>query len=204
MNNQKVTKAKEYLKSDEKLIPLIELYELEDINQTQDLFNDIVESIISQQLSVKASDKIYKKFCSLFTKNKPTPFEILAVTKEQMREVGVSTQKVNYIKGIANAVVHNEIDFSKVQGLPDEEVIIELTKLKGVGRWTAEMILIFSLGRDDIFSVGDLGLRTAVAKVYGVSRDDTATISELSGKWAPHRSTASRLLWKSLDNVSKK
>lgn len=204
-------KAIIHLSKDKKLKLIIEKYELPDWEAESDLFADLVESIINQQLSGKAAATIFGRFRKLFTrsissgqeaKTFPKPKDILKVPDEKMRACGISYSKIKYIKGLCEAIVKKELDLKNLSNLQDEEVIIELTKLKGVGRWTAEMILIFSLRRPDIFSTGDLGLRTAVSKIYKIDREDRIKIEKLSKKWSPHRSLASWYLWKSLENRS--
>lgn len=167
---------------------------------TQDLFTDLVSSIVSQQLSTKAAATIWGRFEAIFSQKKVTPRKLLKVSNDIIRESGVSYSKIKYMKGLAELIVKKQLDLSKVYELPDEDVIVELTKVKGVGRWTAEMILMFSLSREDVFSLGDLGLRNAVAKLYGINRDDLKKIEKLSFKWKPYRTYASMYLWKSLDN----
>lgn len=172
------------------------------LTQNDDLFMDIISSIISQQLSVKAAATIQSRFEALFG-HFPTPEEIIKMDKEKIRECGISYPKVSYIKGISQAVVDKTIILEDLPSLSDEEVVKQLVALKGVGRWTAEMLLIFSLGREDIFSMGDLGLRSAVEKLYNIDRDDLIAIDNIAKNWAPFRSFASRYLWMSLDNSPK-
>lgn len=182
---------------------LLGIHELEELPTGRDLYTSIVESIISQQLSVKASDTIYKRFLALFGGKAPQPGQILAIPDEDIRAVGISYAKIKYIKGLDEAVTTKAIDLHKLHEMSDEMVISELTKLKGIGRWTAEMLLIFSLGRADVFSMGDVGLRNAVAKLYNVDRDNLDAIGIIVAQWSPYKSYASRLLWKSLDNAPK-
>jgi DNA-3-methyladenine glycosylase II len=118
-----------------------------------------------------------------------------------LRAVGLSYAKAKYVKSVCEHALSGDVDFEGMRNLPDEEIIAELIKIKGVGRWTAEMFIMFSLNRPDVFSLGDLGLRNAVAKLYNVDRDDLAAIEKISQKWKPYRSLASRYLWKSLDNA---
>jgi DNA-3-methyladenine glycosylase II len=122
---------------------------------------------------------------------------------DELRAVGFSYAKAKYVKDICRSVVEGEIDFESLRNLPDEDIIAELIKIKGVGRWTAEMFVMFSLGREDVFSLGDLGLRNAIAKLYGVDRDDLKKIEKISQAWKPYRSLASRYLWSSLLNAPK-
>ncbi len=162
------------------------------------LFESLIESIISQQLSIKASDTIFSRFKNLF-KAFPTPKEILKTSDEKLRSVGLSGSKAKYIKSLSEFIEKKDLVLENLKNLEDEEVITELTKVKGIGRWTAEMILIFTLRRPDIFSIGDLALRKAVSRLYSVDINDLAKIKKISLKWIPYRSTASRYLWKSLE-----
>ncbi|MDO8515029.1 MAG: DNA-3-methyladenine glycosylase [bacterium] len=163
---------------------------------SKNLYEAIVSAIIGQQLSGKAATAIENKFRKLFEgKSFPKPSEVLKTPNEKLRNCGLSWQKVKYIKNLSQAVVDKTLDINELKNLADEKVIEELIKIKGVGKWTAEMILIFDLAREDVFSVGDLGLRTAVAKLYNVDRNDLKKIEQISQNWQPYRSYASRLLW---------
>ncbi len=195
-------KAIVHLKKDKVLGEIIKKYEIPNWNSKSDLFQDLIESIINQQLSGKAAATIFGRFKSLFKNKFPTPEQILKVSDQKIRNCGISYPKTKYIKGICSAITNGNLDIRKISVLPDEDFIIELTKLKGVGRWTAEMILIFSLKRPDVFSVGDLGLRTAVSKLYKIERENIKEIEKISLKWSPFRSLAARFLWKSLENRS--
>jgi DNA-3-methyladenine glycosylase II len=167
-------------------------------DRSEFLFYELVESIISQQLSIKAADTIFGRFQALFGKKFPTPKQVLAMEDEKLRACGLSFAKISYVKSVANAFVSDLIDIEKIKKQTDEEVIAELTQIKGVGRWTAEMILIFTLKRPDVFSIGDLGLRNAITRLYGITeRKEMLTLSET---WKPYRSTASWYLWRSLEN----
>lgn len=188
-------KVVKHLSQDPVMKAIISKYGLFDWRATGNLFTDLVSAIVGQQLSVKAAASIWKRFEELV--GEVNSENILSKTHEELRSVGLSNRKVEYIKGLAQA----SLDFEKLSKLPDEEVMAELVKLKGIGPWTVEMILIFTLGREDIFSIGDLGLRNAVAKHYSIDREDLEKIKEISLKWSPYRSYASRFLWKSLDNV---
>ncbi len=193
-----------HLQKDKKIAILIEQFgELPLLTHTEDLFLDIVESIVSQQLSVKASNTIWSRFKLLFGKKKITPKNVLAIDDEKIRAAGISYSKIKYMKGLASMIEKNEIDLENVKTLSNEEVLMELTRVKGIGPWTAEMILMFSLGREDVFSLGDIGLRNAIAKIYTVDRDDGQRIEKISNKWKPYRTYAARYLWKSLDNMPK-
>lgn len=200
MNRNNHKKAIEHLSKDKKLKDILEKYEFPDWNKESNLFEDIIESIINQQLSGKAAATIFGRFKKLFGNKFPTPEQILKVYEEDIRSCGISYSKIKYIKGFCEALIKKELDLDNLQNLADEDVIIELTKIKGIGRWTAEMILIFSLKRPDVFSIGDLGLRKAVSKLYEIDREDKSRIEKISKKWSPHRSLASWFLWRSLEN----
>ena len=166
-------------------------------DRSEHLMESLIKSIISQQLSVKAAATIFGRFKELFnTNNFPTAKEILAVDDETIRSAGLSYAKIKYVKSVANAFVGNLIDSEKIRKQSDEEVIAELTQIHGIGRWTAEMILIFSLQRPDIFSIDDLGIRNAIARLYGIS--NRKEMIKLSEQWKPYRSTACWYLWRSL------
>jgi DNA-3-methyladenine glycosylase II len=163
------------------------------------LMRELIESIVSQQLSVKAADTIFARFVGLFPDGEfPTAEQILAMDDEIIRTAGLSFSKINYVKSVANAFVSDLIDIEKIRKQSDEEVITELTQIKGIGRWTAEMILIFTLKRPDVFSIGDLGLRNAITNLYGIT--DRKEMLRLSQNWSPQRSTACWYLWRSLEN----
>jgi DNA-3-methyladenine glycosylase II len=165
-------------------------------------FEALVEAIVSQQLSVKASDTIFKRFVALFPGKKfPTPEEILKMPVKKIRATGVSEAKAKYILDLSQKVASKELKLNSLHKLSDEEVIEELTKVKGIGRWTAEMFLMFSLLRPDVYSLGDQGLKNAVRNLYKLKSHPTdRQINKLLKKWSPYKTYAARYLWKSLDN----
>jgi DNA-3-methyladenine glycosylase II len=184
----------------QKLYKTFEPHKFED--RSERLMEELVEAIISQQLSGKAADTIYKRFLALFkSEHFPTPEQILKMDVEKLRSAGMSYSKTNYIKNIARAFKNGDLNIKKIKKMKDEEVIKELTKIKGVGKWTTEMILIFTLNREDVFSLGDAGLRRAIKNLYGIT--DEKKILKLSETWKPKRSFACWLLWQSLDNSPK-
>ncbi len=192
--------AVRHLSKDKKLGSLIKKHGELEWDWESDLFFDLIESIISQQLSGKASATIFGRFKKLFTTKKfPSPSDILKISDEKIRACGISFAKIKYIKGLCQAILDGNLNLDKLPLLSDEEVITELIKIKGIGKWTAEMVLMFSLKRMDVFSIGDLGLRTAVSKLYNIKKEDAKKIEKLSLKWSPYRTIAARYLWKSLD-----
>lgn len=180
---------------------LLKLYKIHGPHEFEDksklLLEELVEAIVSQQLSIKAADTIYSRFLALFNNKFPSVKQILDIDIEKLRSAGMSYSKGNYIKNIAQAFNDKQIDVKKIIKMTDEEVIKELTKIKGVGKWTAEMILIFTLKREDVFSLGDAGLKRAIKNLYKLEKD--SDILKLAESWKPKRSHASWYLWRSLE-----
>lgn len=178
------------------------------VRKRSDYFKTLVEAIVSQQLSIKAADTIFARFMALAASTSPgrrrkfpTPQEVLAIPAAKMRRCGLSKMKVSFIKDLARKILDGTVDFKKIGSWSDEEVIAHLVKVKGIGRWTAEMFLIFSLGREDVFAYDDLGLKNAIRNIYKLKEHPTrAQAEKLAAKWSPYRSLASRYLWASLEN----
>lgn len=179
---------------------LVATTNLPEITLKKNYFKSLVVAIISQQLSTKAADIIARRFIGLFsTKTFPTPEQVLKKSSLSFRKAGLSGQKAVYIKHLAKAVVSEKLNLKKLRALTDEEIIKTLVEIKGIGRWTAEMFLIFSLGRPDIFSHGDLGLKNAIRKWYKVdSQKHPKKYAKIVTGYKPYSSVASRYLWKSL------
>lgn len=190
-------KAQKYLSKDLVLKKLINTHPPFEWPKTGDIFTDLVESVINQQLSVSAAASIYTRFKKLF-KTKITPKNTLKLTITQFKSVGLSGSKASYIHNVATAIISGELDLEKLKTSTDEEVIEQLTLIKGIGPWSANMVLMFSLNRPDVFPVGDLGIRTAVSRLYNLDRNDHQAMIKIAKKWSPHRTLASRYLWKSL------
>lgn len=165
-------------------------------------FEALVEAIVSQQLSIKAADTIFARFAAITPGKKfPTPRAILKIPAAKMRTCGLSRMKVSFIKDLAKKTLDGSLNFKTIDTLTDEEVIEHLTRVKGIGRWTAEMFLIFSLRRDDVFSYGDLGLRNAMQRIYKMKKPPSPAQAErITARWKPYRSLGSRYLWASLKN----
>lgn len=164
-------------------------------------FASLAGSIVSQQLSTKAADTIWNRLQDA-CKGVVTPEAISKLRIPTMRKAGLSAAKVKSLKELSKAVLKGEIDFKKLQQMPEEEAIATLSGVWGIGTWTAEMFLIFALEREDIFSIGDLGLLRSMETIYDIPKDSPkAVYLEISEKWIPYRSTASRLLWKIRDSA---
>ena len=163
-----------------------------------DPYLDLLQSIISQQLSVKAADTIYGRFLDLFPRRRPTPARLAAMSDAVLRGAGVSRQKAGYLRNVAVAALAGGLRPARLRRCSDEEVIVRLTAIKGVGRWTAEMLLMFTLDRPDVFPVGDVGLQAAMIKLYGLRVRGPALrrrLEQLAGRWRPHRTAACHFLW---------
>ncbi len=162
-------------------------------------FDAIARSIIYQQLSIKAAATIYARYLSLF-KDDPGPVQVLAVRDAAFRTIGLSASKVRYLKALATAITSGELNLKRVADLSDEAVVHELTKLPGVGVWTAQMFLMFRLQRLDILPTHDLGIRRGLQLAYGMRKPAApGYIARVGKKWAPFRSIASLYLWAALD-----
>jgi len=167
----------------------------------KDLFASLCRIIVGQQLSGKAADAIWKKFRAPFPRNRPTAKAILARTEDELRASGISFAKVRSVKDLSEKVARREIVLSRLRHTPENDVRKVLQTVVGIGPWTCEMFLMFSLGREDVFSPGDLGLRKGMKKVYGFSElPDTALAERISHTWRPYRTYASCALWHILDN----
>ncbi len=172
--------------------------ELMTIHVPTDHFSALCREIIGQQLSTKVARVIFERFRNLFPKENITSTYLMGIKQEALRAIGMSNSKALFLLDLAQKVENKEISFAKLQKLDDEGVIRELVQVKGIGPWTAEMFLIFSLGREDVFSFGDLGLKNAIKKIYGVMNATNADIAKIVIKWSPYKSYACRILWKSL------
>lgn len=169
-----------------------------------DYYWELVDSIISQQLSIKAARTIEGRFLDMFGGRQPQPHELLGKTVDELRTVGLSRAKANYVLDLAKHIEEGELQLDKISGMPNAEIIKELTAVKGIGEWTAHMFLIFALGRLDVLPVGDLGIRNGVQKLYNLDHLPLpAEVQDiaLKNKWHPYESIASWYVWQSVDNA---
>lgn len=195
--------AKHLAKHDPILAPLIARFGLPTMTKHGNYYQELVESIISQQLSMKAADSILRKFIALFDDKFPAPSQILACDIETMRTAGLSRPKACYIQDLAGRIEDGTVRFDHLDNLTNDEIITELTAVKGIGEWTVHMFLIFCMGRADVLAWGDLGVRNGIMKLYGLSEiPDRATVEAIATKnqWHPYQSYACWYIWKSLDN----
>ena len=167
-----------------------------------DAYGALLRSIVGQQLSTKAARTIYTRVCAIFGDCVPTPEQLLAADPEALRAAGLSRPKVSYLRDLAQHVLDGRLELERLDDLDDEEIVSELTAVKGLGRWTAEMFLMFHLRRPDVLPVGDLGIRRAVQLAYGLDElPDAAALERIGEAWRPERTLACLYLWRSLDNA---
>jgi DNA-3-methyladenine glycosylase II len=167
-----------------------------------DHYGALVRSIVGQQLSVLAARAIYGRLTERFGGRPPTPQELLDDEPEELRAAaGLSRAKVGFLRSLAQHVLSGELELESLDALSDDEVIAELTAVKGLGEWTSHMFLMFHLQRQDVLAVGDLGIRRAIERAYGLQGlPSTAEMEALAEPWRPYRTLACRYLWRSLDN----
>ncbi len=197
------TQINHFKKNDKKLYTAVSKnHDLKKIRLTpsNDYFMSLCKTIIGQQVSIKAAASIWNKFKGLFTRRLPTPRKIIKLSDDELRKAGISHSKAKYIKDLSSKVISKEVNLKTIDTLNPEEVYDQLISVKGIGPWSIEMFLMFSLANPDIFSKGDLGIMNGIKKVYNLSEKPTDTqLLRLQKKWAPYRSFACLMLWKSLE-----
>jgi DNA-3-methyladenine glycosylase II len=168
-----------------------------------DHYAALVRSIVGQQLSVVAARSIYRRLVEHFGGRPPTPDEVLAADPDEMRRAaGLSRAKTAYLRSLAEHVISGELELDRLEQLADEDIVAELVAVKGIGEWSAQIFLMFQLERPDVLAVGDLGVRRAVQRAYGLEAlPAAAELTALAEPWRPWRSVACRILWRSLDNA---
>ena len=165
-----------------------------------DPFQSLVRSIMYQQLAGSAADAIHGRFLRLYGGKHPSPTRLAATPSADLRSIGLSSRKVEYLKGLATDIASGKLNLASLAQMEDEEVIGQLTTVRGIGRWTAEMFLILCLARPDVLPVGDLGLQRAMQKVYGLRKLPTQKrMEEIAKSWRPYRSVATWYMWRSLE-----
>jgi DNA-3-methyladenine glycosylase II len=166
-------------------------------------FTAITRSIVFQQLSGKAASTIYSRFAALFDDDTPVASAVLALSEDQLRSVGLSRQKIGYLRDLATRVQAGEVPIDTLHELTDDEIIEALTSVKGIGRWTAQMFLMFRLGRPDVLPDLDLGIQKGIQRAYRMRKlPSPKRVLEVGAKWAPYRTVASWYLWRSLDPIA--
>lgn len=196
----------EHLSRDKKLQRIMTTA-LEEIKPKPNVALRLIGSIMAQQLSVRVAQVLYQRFLDIYQGKQPTAKMIMNTPPETLRAVGLSNAKVQYVLNVARFVVEEKVTDAKLHAMTDEEVIVYLTQIKGVGRWTVEMLLMFHLGREDVFAVDDLGLQNAMIKLYELDVADKKAFKEkllkISAKWSPYRTYAARYLWAWKDDDKK-
>jgi DNA-3-methyladenine glycosylase II len=187
------------LQTDPVLLPLLERYDLPKLKEKPFIYKDLIRSIISQQLSIKAAETIYNRFQSLLNEHISVPEKLLELTHDQLRGAGLSNQKASYVKHVATHFIEKNLMEKKWTNVPDEDILKTLTAIKGVGRWTAQMVLMFTLGRPDVFASGDLSIQQKMKALYGIEKERKELIVEIERialAWQPYRTYACMYLWK--------
>lgn len=194
-----------HLARDKKLKKLVETGEPHQLKKRKNISTYLCASIMSQQLSAKVATVIHNRFLGLYDGKEPAPQQIIDTPFEQLRGIGLSNAKANYVKNVARFTLDHGMDHRKLQKMDNEEVIQYLTQIKGVGRWTVEMLLMFALGREDVFAIDDWGIQNAMIRLYKLDRADKKKFREdllrISGKWSPYRTYACLHLWRWKDNA---
>lgn len=193
-----------HLSKDKKLVAIIN-EPLEPLHGRRNIPLRLMASIMSQQLSTKVAKVIYHRFLALFNGEEPSPQQVLAMPAETLRSIGLSNAKVGYVHNVARFCIEHNIEDHALQVMNNEDIIALLTQIKGVGRWTVEMLLMFTLGREDVFAPDDLGIQQAMVKLYNIKTTDKKALRErmlkLSAKWKPYRTYACMHLWRWKDNA---
>ena len=163
-------------------------------------FGALIRAIVYQQLSGKAASTIHGRFLALYPNGEPTAADILATSDAQLRSVGLSRQKIGYLRDLAQRVHGNSLPLDHVESLEDADLIAHLVQVKGIGRWTAQMFLMFKLGRPDVLPDLDLGIQNAIKRAYRKRKVGPKDVLRIGAKWTPYSSIACWYLWRSLDN----
>jgi DNA-3-methyladenine glycosylase II len=189
-----------HLLKDKKLKKVLEAHQPIQLRRNVNICLELCSSIMSQQLSTRVAEVIYRRFLALYGSIAPEPQQILDTPPETLRSIGLSNAKTNYVHNVARFAIEHGLDIDKIDGMNNSEVIEYLTRIKGVGNWTVEMLLMFTLGREDVFAVDDLGIQNAMISLYKLDRSDKKKFREdmlrISLKWKPYRTYACLHLWK--------
>ena len=172
----------------------------EKLSESHDLFVRLCRTIVGQQLSGNVARVIYSRFESLFDGKRITPEVVLSIKDQDLRDVGMSWGKVSFIKDLATKVKEKTLHLNKLDEMTDEEVKKELMAVKGIGEWTAEMFLMFTLRRENVFSFGDLGLKKGFEKIYGIKASSSKDIEKVIKNWEPYKTYGSIALWTANDS----
>lgn len=193
----------EHLSKDKRLKKLVEQGKPFSLAVKKNIFLHLCGSIMSQQLNTRVAAVIHKRFVDLYG-GEPTPHQVLDTSIETLRGIGLSNAKAQYVQNVAKFAIENGMEVKKLQAMSNDELSAYLTQIKGVGRWTTEMLMMFALGREDVFSVDDLGIQNAMIAIYRLKKDDRKALREkmirISERWSPYRTYACLHLWHYKDN----
>ena len=188
-----------HLSKDKKLKKIIDLQEPFVLTKRKQVYLHLCNSIMSQQLSTKVAQVFHQRFLNVYGGKNPTADQIAATPFEILRGIGLSNAKANYVLNVSKFFIDEHITDARLYAMDNWELIKYLTQIKGVGQWTVEMILMFTLGREDIFAVDDLGIQQAICKLYKIDAADKKAMKEkmlkVSARWSPYRTYACRYLW---------
>ena len=192
----------DFLKKDKNMKVLIKKFGRPDFNQGQDYFQSLLRSIVFQQLSGKAAQTIYERLVSLIPKTSNLcPNEVLKLNKDEMRKAGLSFQKINYVRNLADYFENNSLQKNNVEKMTEEEISKELIQIKGIGQWTVDMFLMFTLNRADILPYKDLGIQKGIMKIFKMKNlPSKKEMENCSRKWRPYRTIACWYLWRIADD----
>lgn len=194
-----------HLSKDKRFKKIIELQEPHSLTRKKRVYLQLCYSIMSQQLSTKVADVFHRRFIDLYGGKEPTAQQIAETPFDTLRGIGLSNAKANYVLNVCKFFIEEKITDAQLYAMSNEELIKYLTQIKGVGQWTVEMILMFTLGREDVFAVDDLGIQQAICKLYKIDAADKKQMKEkmllVSKKWSPYRTYACRYLWGWKDNM---
>jgi DNA-3-methyladenine glycosylase II len=198
----------DHLSKDKKLKDLLQEHGQIDLKKSENIFLSLCSSIMSQQLSTRVAEVIYGRFLMLFDGRDPSPDDILLLKHQQLRSIGLSNSKVTYMQNVAKFAIEKGMDHNTLDKMDAEQIISYLIEIKGVGRWTIEMILMFALGREDIFAADDLGIQNAMETIYKLDKSDKENFRKkilvISNKWSPYRTYACMHLWRWKDKIKRK
>lgn len=192
-----------FQKKDKKLAKII-LEPVSELRRRKNIMLTLIGSIMSQQLSTKVAKVIHTRFLDLYQVKEPAPQQVLDTPLTTLRAIGLSNAKATYVHNVAKFFKENDVTDKKLLRMSNEEIIELLTQIKGVGRWTVEMLLMFTLGREDVFAIDDMGLQQSMIKLYKLDATDKKLLREklvkISSKWSPYRTYACLYLWQWKDN----
>ena len=194
-----LTEALTHLHKEPNISRVLQSIELPDVNPSNKIYFNLLESIVSQQLSVKVSDIIFKRFLLLFPDNYPHPELLVSIEIDRLRSVGLSNQKAGYLQNVAQFSLLHDLENKAWDTMSDDDIIQFLIQIKGVGKWTVQMLLMFTLARPDVFPIDDLGIQQGMSKIFGLQetgKELKNKMIELAEPWRPWRTLACRYVWR--------